>query len=243
MARQFFRGRPFRNTHENRAFDRLCHAVKLYTQSTDDVRVIGNVEYDSGQIDALVLKSHAITIVDFKDWGGVITIGPNLPWVNQDGLKVKGGSYANPFMQICAYRAELASDLETAKWPGQDYSHISGFVLFLQNTEFQSTPMIPSAERPVIGSALVTGTVAYSTSATCHPQSWTSRSPSSTNWSPFWGSIPMYLSQKAGLCQQVTCSGWPRNLLSVGARRRRWAKLALVGPEAGGGLLPAALGD
>lgn len=143
MARQFFRGRPFRNTNENRAFDRLCHAVELYTQNTDDVRVIGNVEYDSGQIDALVLKSHAITIVDFKDWGGVITIGPNLPWVNQDGLKVKGGSYANPFMQICAYRAELASDLETAKWPGQDYSHISGFVLFLQNTEFQMYPHDP----------------------------------------------------------------------------------------------------
>ncbi|RVO48168.1 nuclease-related domain-containing protein [Sinorhizobium meliloti] len=197
MARQFFRGRPFRNTHENKAFDRFCHAVEFYTQSTDELRVTGNVEYDSGQIDALVLKSHAITIVDFKDWGGVITVGPNLPWVRQDGRKVKGGSYATPSCKSVPIVPNWLRIWRPPSGRAMTIRTSPDLSCFCRIWSLKRTPMIPLAERPVIGSALVTGTVAYSTFATCHPQSWTSRSPSSTKLVSLLG-VNSYVLQPEG---------------------------------------------
>lgn len=68
----------------------------------EDVRVIGNVKFPGGQMDVLVLSRHSMTIVDFKDWGGSIAVRRDRPWTNQEGKPVLGGSYVNPFAQMCA---------------------------------------------------------------------------------------------------------------------------------------------
>lgn len=59
------------------------------------------------QIDALLITSNSICLIDFKNYGGKIKL-PNQQnfdtdsgfWINEEGVNVKGGSYNNPFIQL-----------------------------------------------------------------------------------------------------------------------------------------------
>lgn len=105
------RKNPFDQNHENsffRIFSRSVHD-KFEQKSLEGI-LIGNpfCYQDSRlQIDALLITSKAICLIDFKNYGGQITL-PNPQdfdsdlglWSHEDGSYVKGGSYQNPFIQL-----------------------------------------------------------------------------------------------------------------------------------------------
>lgn len=135
MGVRFYRVEPFEHPQENEAFDTLCRAVRTYLGDDEDVRVIGNVKFPGGQMDVLVLARRSITIIDFKDWSGTITVGRKQRWRNQDGAIVLGGSYVNPFEQVAAYRKTLQDTLAAGDLAGMDFTHINGLVIFTKPVE------------------------------------------------------------------------------------------------------------
>lgn len=57
------------------------------------------------QIDALLITPNVVCIIDFKNFGGKITLPDeknfeNGLWKNETGEQIKGGSFINPFMQL-----------------------------------------------------------------------------------------------------------------------------------------------
>ncbi|QKK00610.1 MAG: NERD domain-containing protein [Ignavibacteriota bacterium] len=59
------------------------------------------------QIDALLITPKAVCIIDFKNFGGKITLPRNAKsefdfgvWTNENGEPIKGGSSINPFIQL-----------------------------------------------------------------------------------------------------------------------------------------------
>ena len=59
------------------------------------------------QIDALLITKKAVCIIDFKNFGGKITLPKNAKsefdfgkWTNEKGITIKGGNSINPFMQL-----------------------------------------------------------------------------------------------------------------------------------------------
>lgn len=143
MGVQLYRVEPFEHPQENAAFETLCRAAQTYLGDHEDVRIVGNVKFPGGQMDVLVLARHSITIVDFKDWSGAITVRRTRPWTNREGKPVLGGSYVNPFEQVAAYRKRMQDALAGPQLAGNDFTHINGLVLFTKPVELIEDPQDP----------------------------------------------------------------------------------------------------
>ena len=126
-----FLARPFDHTHENEVFDLFLERLEArWGQTNEEVVVIGNPIWNGCDPDCVVLKRNAITIIDFKNFGGTITVQENGPWKSASG-PVKGGSKANPFHQIRDNKYALKEWFE-GQFPQlqQDFRHITGLVVF-----------------------------------------------------------------------------------------------------------------
>ena len=87
MVAKFYLGTPYDHPQENEAFHRLCCTTEKLMGSREDVRVIGNVACNGCQMDALVLRHSSIIIIDFKDYGGAITVSAYDKWNTAKELK------------------------------------------------------------------------------------------------------------------------------------------------------------
>lgn len=150
MPAKFYRGEPFSHPQENEAFRQLCAAGARLLDAADDARILGNVVGPGLQIDAIVLKRRAITIVDFKHYGGDIRVTEDSPWVTSEGAEVKGGNRdANPFSQVDRYKKALMHALGCSGLlpSGSDLGHISGLVIFTRPALVDASAMSERAAK------------------------------------------------------------------------------------------------
>jgi len=142
---------PYENTHENVIFDQL--KVKLeerFSESEDNVALLGNFLCMGYEIDAAVLKKRSLTVIDFKNYGGSVSFSENGPWYAEDQV-IKGGSKPNPYLQLKANKFALVDYLKhLGELPSkhlQNYGHISGMVLFHRPVLFEDRHL-PASLRP-----------------------------------------------------------------------------------------------
>ncbi|WP_154859423.1 DEAD/DEAH box helicase [Cyclobacterium xiamenense] len=137
--------RNFDHTHERQLFDEFCN--KLYSnfhQSPDLYLCIGNLHVEGRELDALLIKKDAISVIEFKNYGGALTFHENGDWpitVIQDGnantLSVRGGANENPYQQVRRNKFALLNTLNLfGNFQDTNLGHISGIVLFSKNIEF-----------------------------------------------------------------------------------------------------------
>ena len=97
--------------YENTFFREFAENLKnLFDKYSLDGLLIANSECESEkrlQIDALLITEKAVCIIDFKNFGGKITLPKNAKsefdfgkWTNDKGEIIKGGSSINPFIQL-----------------------------------------------------------------------------------------------------------------------------------------------
>nr|WP_310028952.1 NERD domain-containing protein [Flavobacterium arsenatis] len=82
----------------------------MFDKYSLDGLLIANSECEAEsrlQIDALLVTEKAVLIIDFKNFGGKITLPKNAKsefdfgkWTNESGEQIKGGSSINPFIQL-----------------------------------------------------------------------------------------------------------------------------------------------
>ena len=92
---------PFENTAENKQFRALCEELQKRIHSADNrgkpelCLFAGNFNFNDKALDAFLIKKNGILVIEFKNYGGKITVDNN-SWkgVNDEGREftVKGGS-------------------------------------------------------------------------------------------------------------------------------------------------------
>jgi hypothetical protein len=150
MAIQAYRTQPYTTTHENRIFDALLGRLEeVWCNSEDLVLLLGNFQCQGSEIDAAVLKKNSITVIDFKDYGGLIKFSENGRWL-ADETEVKGGSKPNPFIQIKNNKFALLKVLEKISFPSgnqPNLGHISGLAIFHKPIKFDEKQLPSNIER------------------------------------------------------------------------------------------------
>ncbi|QCS48531.1 hypothetical protein FEK30_03240 [Picosynechococcus sp. PCC 11901] len=97
--------------YENTFFREFAENLKnLFDKYSLDGLLIANSECEAEkrlQIDAFLITEKAVCIIDFKNFGGKITLPKNAKsefdfgkWTNEKGEIIKGGSSINPFIQL-----------------------------------------------------------------------------------------------------------------------------------------------
>jgi len=134
MPVKIFRNKKFSTNHENEFFDKLIEKFYAHWSNSDELVVIlANFFCNTLEIDALVVKSDSISVIDFKDYGGEITFSENAEW-KANGKTIKGGNNKNPFQQIRNNKFELLNYLNSKsiveKGKSINLGHISGIALF-----------------------------------------------------------------------------------------------------------------
>lgn len=150
MVIQAYRTQPYATTHENRIFDALLNELKkVWGDSEDLVLLLGNFHCQGSEIDAAVLKKDSITVIDFKDYGGLIKFSENGRWLAGE-IEIKGGSKPNPYIQVKHNKFALLRRLERISFPSgrqPELGHISGLVLFHKSITFDDRQVPPKIER------------------------------------------------------------------------------------------------
>lgn len=144
MAFKAYRPVASNHTHENLAFNVLYDILEAnWAEREGALHLIGNVFVDGQEVDAIILKSNAIIVIDFKNYGGDLSFSENDSW-KINGVTVKGGAKRNPFYQIRDNKFTLLRYLERQiKFTSNpNFGHIAGLCLFHQKINFnpQSIP-------------------------------------------------------------------------------------------------------
>lgn len=86
-------------------------AAQLAAQPDDhDNLLIGNYNLNGVEVDALLVTSHGITVLEFKNRGGRITARENGAWT-AGGQVVAGGAQGNPYVQARRNRSRVTTGL------------------------------------------------------------------------------------------------------------------------------------
>ena len=102
----------FEHSHESRMFAQLVKALAAhFGPSPEPVCLIGNVMFEDKEIDAVLLKSDVLLVIEMKDYGGTIRFSENTEWY-ADEVEVKGGTYRNPYSQIRANKIAFLNFLK-----------------------------------------------------------------------------------------------------------------------------------
>jgi len=146
MSLLIYRVAEYETTHEREIFDNLCEILKKEYENTEDTHIlIGNPSFDNRDIDAIFVKRDAITVIEFKNYGGKVSIAENGDWKCNE-IVIRGGSGGkNPYLQVKLNKTGLYKILDL--WfpkPYVNLSHISGVVLFQKPVEIINSLLPPS---------------------------------------------------------------------------------------------------
>lgn len=129
----------YSTTHENRIWNKLVDILtNEFSNRSEEIFLIGNLMVDGRELDALVVKEDAVVVVDFKDYGGVLTISENQPWT-ASGVNVNS-SRKNPFAQLSDNKYAVLNILKNKLPEGFEnwinIGHINALVMFHQPIDY-----------------------------------------------------------------------------------------------------------
>lgn len=153
MALKIYKISEYEHIAEIRHFDALCHLLKEQvgtvtssdTVSLDDAILIGNYNIEGVELDALLFTPQAVTVIEFKNWGGSIVAGENGPWTS-NGRTIAGGAYGkSPFVQARLNRSRVQAGLQ--RYLGIEAIEVSVVVVFAQPSTIDVTGLSPVVRR------------------------------------------------------------------------------------------------
>lgn len=139
MAFKSFLNFKYSHTHENRIWNKLINELKNeYDTSEYEVYLVGNLLSDGKELDALLVKEDAVIVIDFKDYGGSLSISENEPWIIS-GTAINSNR-KNPYNQLSDNKYAVLSTLKKNLADGYEnwinIGHINALALFHQNIDY-----------------------------------------------------------------------------------------------------------
>lgn len=150
MSFQSYLISPYNHRQENIFFYEIETLLNNYFTKIDGLHIlIGNLNCNGHEFDALFIKKGQITIIDFKDYSGEINFSENNPWViDYKGKQVfvaGGSAHMNPLQQVKTYKfglleylSKAENNILSANRNNIDWGHISTMVLFHKEVTYNS---------------------------------------------------------------------------------------------------------
>ena len=131
----------YSTTHENRFWNKLVSELNSkFGPNEEESFLIGNLIVEGKEIDAIFIKEDAIIVIDFKDYGGELSISENENWLANDTIINSGRK--NPFVQLADNKYAVLNLLKRKLPIGFEQwiniGHINALVLFHQEINYNS---------------------------------------------------------------------------------------------------------
>ena len=119
----------FAHAHEEAFAEELT--TNLKTHFDDNLNENAILLFNFLDIDAVLIKAHAIIAIDFKNYGGALSHAQmDGDWKINIETTVKGGAACNPFQQLKANKFKLLEKFKTFVPESNNLGHISAMVIF-----------------------------------------------------------------------------------------------------------------
>lgn len=100
MALLVYKFSDYEHTAEREQYRNLCKQMKSYYATRDEICIfIANYNIYDCELDGIIIKQDAIICVEFKNYGGKVTVTDNGNWKLSDGTIIKGGSRKSVYQQ------------------------------------------------------------------------------------------------------------------------------------------------
>lgn len=137
MAIRIFKISNYNHIAEERQFESICKLLEQnYKDSSDECILIGNYNIEGVELDALLITSGGIRILEFKNWGGNIRARENGAWTSNELIIEGGGMKKTPYDQIRLNKSRVTKGL--VKLLGIQPHLISAAIIFWQDAEIDT---------------------------------------------------------------------------------------------------------
>ena len=123
---------------ETKQFDAICQLLQQkFGDSSDNYILIGNYNIEGVELDALLITTGGIRLLEFKNWGGKIVARENGAWTSNN-LIIEGGTREKtPFDQVRLNKSRVTKGL--GKLLGVQSQIISAAIIFWQDAGIDTT--------------------------------------------------------------------------------------------------------
>lgn len=138
MALSIFKISDYNHIAETKQFESICKLLQQkYGGSSDECILIGNYNIEGVELDALVIATGGIRLLEFKNWGGTIIARENGAWTSNK-LIIEGGTRGKtPFTQIRLNKSRVTKGL--CKLLDVKPQMISAAIIFWRNANIDAT--------------------------------------------------------------------------------------------------------
>lgn len=138
MAVNIFLISEYNHIAETKQFDAICQLLQQrYRDSSDNCVLIGNYNVEGVELDALLITTGGIRLLEFKNWGGKIVARENGTWTSNNLIIEGGAREKTPFDQVRLNKSRVTRGL--GKLLGVQPQIISAAIIFWQDADIDTT--------------------------------------------------------------------------------------------------------
>jgi SAM-dependent methyltransferase len=134
MALLVYKFSDYEHTAEREQYRSLCKQMKSYYATRNEICIfIANYNIYDCELDGIIIKQDAIICVEFKNYGGKVTVTDNGNWKLSDGTIIKGGSKKSVYQQAKLNHIAIRQGFsEGGIMPSKMLKNIAALVVFHQ---------------------------------------------------------------------------------------------------------------
>lgn len=135
-----FKVSDYYHTAEREQYRAVCNLLRDKYANSDELCIfIANYNIFDCELDGIVIKSDALIVIEFKNYGGEITAVENGHWRTGDGTIIKGGSRKSVYQQAKLNHVAIKRGLKNGKiLPNSMLADIPGLIVFAQPITLQN---------------------------------------------------------------------------------------------------------
>lgn len=125
---------------ESKQFEIICQLLKQkFANNSKECILIGNYNIEGVELDALLIATGGIRILEFKNWGGHIIARENGSWTSNNMIIEGGAGRKSPYDQIRLNKSRVTKGL--SKLLGIKPNSISATIIFGQDSEIDTSQL------------------------------------------------------------------------------------------------------
>ena len=134
MSLRIYKVSEYNYISDSRQFENVCQLLKqTYADSSKECILIGNYNIEGVELDALLITTGGIRILEFKNMGGYIIARENGYWTS-DNIIVDGGlGKKSPYEQVRLYKSRVTKGLTSLL--GIKLANVSAAIIFGYDSE------------------------------------------------------------------------------------------------------------
>ena len=140
MALRIYKVSEYNYISEIKQFEKICKLLKqTYADNFNECILIGNYNIEGVELDALLITTGGIRILEFKNWGGHIIARENGSWTSNNMIIEGGAGKKSPYEQIRLNKSRVTKGLTSLL--DIKPSNISATIIFGQNSEIDTSQL------------------------------------------------------------------------------------------------------